>query len=102
MQLPVRTLSLAIVGGGPGGIAPLLAAHRAGRLDALLDGDVALIDQTSDLGSGTIRNYAINSDRIGHTFFDCLASHDETDLTRLAGHPLAQKLEAAGERAVTL
>lgn len=102
MHLPAQTLSLAIVGGGPGGIAPLLAAHRAGRLDALLDGGVALIDQTSDLGSGTIGNYAINSDSTGHTFVDCLASDDETDLTRLAGHPLAQKLEAAGEGAVTL
>jgi hypothetical protein len=93
---------MVIVGGGPAGLAPLLAAHRSGALGALLDDGVAIIDQSDSLGSGSIGTYAINSDSSGRTFVDCLLSDDDTELTRLAGHELTRQLAAAGDGAVAL
>ena len=60
-------LRLVIVGGGPAGLAPLLAAHRAGELGALLDSGVAVVEQSERLGSGSIGGYAINSDSSGRS-----------------------------------
>ncbi len=93
---------LVVAGGGPAGIAPLLAAHRHGRLEALLDEGVMVIEQSDRLGGGDIGNYAINSDSTGTTFVDCLKSPTETPLTRLADHPVAVAIRAAGEGSVPL
>ncbi|WP_284946488.1 FAD-dependent oxidoreductase [Acidisoma cladoniae] len=93
---------LLIVGGGPGGIAPLLAAHRMGQLEDLLKKGVCVVEKTTVLGAGSIGGYAINSDSSGRTFTDCLQSEKPTDITRLAHHPLTQRLSAAGDGTVTL
>ena len=95
-------LRLVIVGGGPAGLAPLLAAHRAGELGALLDEGVAVVEQSARLGSGSIGGYAINSDSSGRTFVDCLLGHEDTALTRLADHPLTRRLADAGDGTVAL
>ncbi len=97
-----RQFGLVIVGGGPAGIAPLLAAHRMGHLDALLAEGVAVIEKSSKLGAGSIGDYAINSDSSGTTFVDCLRSPERTRLTDLADHPITRTLATAGERAVPL
>ena len=95
-------LRLVIVGGGPAGLAPLLAAHRTGGLGALLDDGVVLVERSERLGAGSIGGYAINSDSSGRTFVDCLLGDEETELTRLAGHPLTRRLADAGDGAVAL
>lgn len=95
-------LRLVIVGGGPAGLALLLAAHRTGELSSLLDGGVAVVEQSQCLGSGSIGGYAINSDSSGRTFVDCLLGPDDTELTRLADHPLTRPLADAGDGAVAL
>ena len=116
-----RYLRLAIVGGGPAGLAPLLAAHRDGELGALLDDGVAIVEQSGRLGAGSIGGYAINSDSSGRTFVDCLLSDVaetrgqpqtakrfrrvcgwDTELTRLADHPLTRRLADAGDGTVAL
>lgn len=93
---------LIIIGGGPAGIAPILAAHRTGELDALLAGGVAVVEQSMQLGSGLIGGYDINSDSSGRTFVDCLLADRPSDLTRLTDDPLTQTLAAAGDAAVPL
>ena len=106
-----RYLRLVIVGGGPAGLAPLLAAHRDGALGALLDDGVVVVEQSTRLGSGSIGGYAINSDSSGRTFVDCLLCDVaetqgvcgcDTELTRLADHPLTQRLADAGDGTVAL
>ena len=102
MKQPSQRFGLVIVGAGPGGLAPLLAAHRQGRLDDLLGGGVAIVERSAALGGGTIGGYAINSDSSGATFVDCLRAPGRTKLTELADHPLTRVLAAAGEGAVAL
>ncbi len=104
MREQVEWFNTVIVGGGPAGIAPLLAAHRNGDLDELLDRGVAVIERSHRLGGGAIGQYAINSDSSGRTFVDCLLSDSETEteLTRLTEHPLTRQLAGAGDGAVAL
>ncbi|MFT9256925.1 MAG: FAD-dependent oxidoreductase [Acetobacter sp.] len=97
-----RPFQLLIVGGGPGGMATLLAAHHGGKLDDLLDQGVAVIEQGTAMGGGALGQYAINSDSSGLTFVDCLRSIVQTPLTSLYNHPLTRRLAAAGDGAVTL
>jgi hypothetical protein len=97
--LPFRAV---IIGAGPAGLAPLLAAHRQGRLDPLLDRGIALVERSATPGSGAIGDYAINSDSTGSTFVDCLRAPIETDLTALQSHPLSQAVAAAGDGPVPL
>ena len=98
----MQVFHLLIVGGGPGGIAPLLAAHRMGRLGQLLKRGVGIIEKSASIGAGHIGGYAINSDSSGRTFTDCLLSDEPTEVSRLTTHPLTQQLAAAGDGTVTL
>ena len=102
MGLHSRFFGMLIVGGGPAGLAPLLAAHRNGNLDALLDQGVVIVERSNRLGCGTIGNYGINSDSSGRTFVDCLLGERVTPLTRLFTHPLTEQLATAGDGAVPL
>ncbi len=97
----VRT-GLTIVGGGPGGLAPLLAAHRQGRLDELLQEGVTLVEQTDSLGQGGIGGWSINSDSTGFTFADCLAGPPGGELALLREHPITKEFMQAGDRTVPL
>jgi hypothetical protein len=97
-----RTFGLVIIGGGPAGLATLLAAHKAGRLDALLAHGVAIVETTDHLGAGSIGNYAINSDSGGRTFIDCLDGSHPSPLTQLQDHPLTRQLGEAGDGPVAL
>lgn len=68
-QRPI--LSSIIVGGGPGGLGPLLWAAQHGRLAAWLDEGVAVIERTGRLG-GSLGRYGINSDSLGGSYLECL------------------------------
>ena len=93
---------LTIIGGGPAGLAPLLAAHRQGRLDDVLSAGVTIIEQSDQLGCGGIGDYAINSDSTGTTFAECLRSVRDTELTALHTHPLTVQVAAAEDGPVPL
>ena len=100
---PVTSVNLAIIGGGPAGIATLLSAHRDGVLNDLLDLGVVLVEQSARIGGGLLGNYGINSDSSGKTFADCLLGSGETTrLTELVEHPVTRQLEQAGDSAVPL
>ena len=63
-----RVLGTVVVGGGPAGTALLCAAGKAGRLDALADDGLALIDRGDRIGAGRLGDYAITSDSTAETF----------------------------------
>jgi 2-polyprenyl-6-methoxyphenol hydroxylase-like FAD-dependent oxidoreductase len=70
VTLSLDRTGVVIVGGGPGGLAPLLAAHRRGRLAELLNEGVTLVEQSGAVGEGTLGRWCINSDSTGFTFAD--------------------------------
>src|SRR5260370_1553811 len=63
--------SSVVVGGGPGGMGPLLWAAQNGLLDAWLEQGVALVERGSCLG-GTLGRYGICSDSLGGSYLECL------------------------------
>jgi hypothetical protein len=93
---------LVIIGCGPAGLAPLLAAHRNGQLDALLSGGVAVVEASGAMGGGALGDYAISSDSTGTTFVDCLQSASPSALTALQTHPLTVEVAQAGDGPVAL
>jgi len=60
-----------VVGGGPGGLGPLLWAAQNGLLDAWLAQGVAVVERTGRLG-GTLGRYGICSDSLGGSYLECL------------------------------
>ncbi|MCB8882092.1 FAD-dependent oxidoreductase [Acidisoma cellulosilytica] len=102
MAFAAERFELLIIGGGPGGIATLLAAHKLDQLDSLLSMGLAVVESSDGLGKGSIGNYAINSDSGGGTFVDCLDAAHPTELTRLQTHELTKRLAAAEDKSVPL
>jgi hypothetical protein len=93
---------VAIIGGGPAGLATLLAAHRRGRLADLLKEGVTVVEQSGAVGEGSIGSWCINSDSTGFTFADCLAGSPGSELAALRSHPLTKEFLEVGEGTVPL
>ncbi len=100
--MSLGSTGVAIIGGGPAGLAPLLAAHRRGRLADLLKEGVTLVEQSGSVGGGTIGRWCINSDSTGFTFADCLAGPPDSELAALRSHPLTKEFVEVGEGTVPL
>lgn len=64
-------LATMVIGGGPGGLGPLIAAAQQGLLAAWLDRGLAIIDRQNSLG-GTLGRYGINSDSLGGAYIEYL------------------------------
>jgi len=64
-------LSTVIIGGGPGGLGPVIWAAQHGRLPAWLDEGVAVIERSGRLG-GSLGRYGISSDSLGGSYLECL------------------------------
>lgn len=94
--------AVVIIGGGPAGLAPLLAAHRRGRLAELLERGVTVVEQSSAVGEGSIGRWCINSDSTGFTFADCLAGPPDGELAPLRSHALTKEFLQAGHGTVPL
>jgi hypothetical protein len=93
---------VAIIGGGPAGLAPLLAAHRRGRLAGLLKEGVTVVEQSGSVGEGTIGRWCINSDSTAFTFADCLAGAPDSELASLRNHPVTKEFIEVGDGTVPL
>jgi hypothetical protein len=83
-------------------LAPLLAAHRRGRLADLLNEGVTVVEQSASVGEGTIGRWAINSDSTAFTFADCLAGPPDGELAELRNHPLTKEFVELGDGTVPL
>lgn len=89
-------LSSIIVGGGPGGLGPLIWAAQHGLLPAWLDRGVALVERQAHLG-GTLGRFGIHSDSLGGSYLECLeAPNLPPALRQLRHEPVA--LEMAKHR----
>jgi len=64
-------LSSIIVGGGPGGLGPLIWAAQHGLLPAWLDRGLAVVERQAHLG-GTLGRFGIHSDSLGASYLECL------------------------------
>jgi hypothetical protein len=102
VTLSIGRTGVVIVGGGPAGLAPLLAAHRGGRLADLLREGVTVIEESSAVGEGSIGRWCINSDSTGFTFADCLTGPPGSELAELRNHPITKEFLAAGDDTVPL
>lgn len=85
-------LSSVIIGGGPGGLGPILWAAQHGLLPAWLDRGVAVVERQGHLG-GTLGRFGIHSDSLGGSYLECLeAAGLPPALKPLRGEPLAQQM----------
>ncbi len=91
-----------VVGGGPAGLAPLVAASRNGGLDRLLAKGLVVAERDGAIGAGRIGRYLINSDSSAETFLSCVADHPEPLLASLIDHPAARAIAPYGRDAVPL
>jgi len=64
-------LSSIIIGGGPGGLGPLIWAAQQGLLPDWLQRGVAVIERQDHLG-GTLGRFGIHSDSLGGSYLECL------------------------------
>lgn len=97
-----RIFGTVVLGGGPGGVALLLAAMRRGALDTLIDDGLAIVERGRDIGRGAIGDYVITSDSGAETFIDCLENAKEPMLAALRTHPAAEAVAAHVPGAVPL
>lgn len=91
-----------IVGGGPAGLAPWLAASRAGLLPELLAAGLVVAERPERIGAGRIGRYVINSDSSDETFLSCVAGNPVPALATLAAHPVARAIAECRGEAVPL
>ncbi|SEP44284.1 phosphoglycerate kinase [Rhodospirillales bacterium URHD0017] len=85
-------LSSVIVGGGPGGLGPIIWAAQHGLLPAWLDRGVAVVDRQAHLG-GTLGRFGIKSDSLGGSYLECLeAAGLPPELQPLRDEPLAHEM----------
>src|SRR5258708_12489786 len=64
-------LSTIIIGGGPGGLGPLVWAAQHGLLPDWLDRGVTVVERQAHLG-GTLGRFGIKSDSLGGSYLECL------------------------------
>src|SRR5258708_6753891 len=93
---------VAIIGGGPAGLATLLAAHRRGRLADFRKEGVTVVEQSGAVGEGSVGRWCINSDSTAFTFADCLAGSPGSELAALRSHQLTKEFLEVGEGTVPL
>lgn len=94
--------SCLIVGAGPGGLAPLLAAAHDGCLQDLLDGGVTILERGDTVGCGDLGRYAIRSDSAAEAFLDVVRRTTDPHLAALQDHRIVASIAAATGGSVPL
>jgi hypothetical protein len=77
-------------GGGPAAMGPLVCAAVEGRLEALLDRGVCIVERGAHIGPGSIGHYPISANTRGNTFLRCLAA---PQLEHVRDDPATRALE---------
>lgn len=91
-----------VVGGGPAGLAPLLAASYLELLPRLLSDGLVIAESGSHIGAGGIGRYIINSDSSAVTFLSCVVDNPDPRLAAVASSQTAQAIANCGRGAVPL
>ena len=87
-------LSSIIIGGGPGGLGPLVWAAQHGLLPDWLDRGIAVVERHGHLG-GTLGRFGIRSDSLGGSYLECLEAPGLPPALRPLLHdPVAREMEA--------
>ena len=87
-------LSSIIIGGGPGGLGPLIWAAQHGVLPDWLDRGVAVVERQAHLG-GTLGRFGIHSDSLGGSYLECLEAPGLAQALRpLRDDPIAREMTA--------
>ena len=85
-------LSSVIIGGGPGGLGPIIWAAQHGLLPAWLDRGIAVVERQAHLG-GTLGRFGIHSDSLGGSYLECLeAAGLPPELKPLRDEPVAREM----------
>lgn len=77
-------------GGGPAAIGPVVCAAVEGRLEALLDRGVCIVERGAQIGPGSIGHYPISANTRGNTFLRCLVA---PQLEHVRDDPATRALE---------
>ena len=91
-----------IVGGGPAGLAPLIAAARQGSLPDLLEAGLIVVERDAAIGSGRIGRYLIRSDSSAETLLSCVKDNPERLLAAVALDGSAAAVAAHGKGSAPL
>jgi len=91
-----------IIGGGPGGLAPLLAASKNGSFPTLLAGGLVIVEKSATLGAGELHRFVITSDSSAETFLSCVIDNPIPELAAIAHTRIAQEMATYGKGAVPL
>jgi dTDP-4-amino-4,6-dideoxygalactose transaminase len=89
---PERILSTVVIGGGPAGVAMLIAASKQGKLRALAEAGLAVVERGAALGAGQLPSYAITSDSTAETFLSAVKDNPEPLIAELIDHPAAREI----------
>ena len=100
--MPNITVDSVIVGGGPAGVAPLIAASHRGSLAHILSAGLAIVERGQSIGTGNIGRYTINSDSTADTFMTAVRNNPYPPLARLQGHPAIEAVASYGRGPVPL
>lgn len=90
------------VGGGPGGLSPLISALQAGRFETLVAQGMVVVERGERIGAGGIGRYAINSDSAAETFISCIDGDTHSRLAALREHPLVCEIREMRGQAIPL
>ena len=86
-------LSSIIIGGGPGGLGPLIWAAQEGLLPGWLDRGLVVVERQGHLG-GTLGRFGIHSDSLGGSYLECLEAPGLPPALRPLLHdPVAREME---------
>lgn len=94
--------NVVFVGGGPGGLSPLIAALQVGRFDQLVQQGMSIVERGDRLGAGTIGRYAINSDSAAETFISSIDADPASRLGALRDNPVVRRIRALQGQAIPL
>jgi cation diffusion facilitator CzcD-associated flavoprotein CzcO len=94
MNKAASVQGLVIVGAGPGGMAPLLAATNKGKLQELLQAGVTVIESGSAVGRGSLGGHDLESDSSAEALLDVVMRSQEGPFVALRTHPATLRLQA--------